>query len=411
MIGLEGSTTGQNGAGRLEHHPVTQEIGGRIASPRAVDVMVVLFMGALAAQEAATRPFGYFRRPIDIVLGVIVVAVLLVRRDFPIGVLLVIASTIFVWNRFLSGDPGTADRALFVAVYTVAAVKGPRWAALAILVEVGAYAPLLRVPGTCDGPCLVATSAMFLFAAIAGNAVREGRRLIGQLREQMELLWRTRGERVRLAVTEERFRVARDLHDMVAHGVTVMVVQAGAARALAMTDRQRTRQALTEVGRMGREALRELSRLLGSLGSDPLGEAAEEAVIDSGGIRTLVEQAAGAGLGVELVIEGEEVSLDPALDISIYRIVQESLTNVRKHAPGARACVTVRYLPDAVEVETIDGGSPTGQRANLAFPGAGQGLIGIAERAALFGGRSEASPTLEGGFRVRVRVPREPVLL
>jgi signal transduction histidine kinase len=409
MIGLERSTTGPGGVGRLKRHPVAQQIERWIAIPRVVDVMVVLFMAALAAQEAATKPFGYFRRPIDIAFGIVVVAILLVRRNFPIVVLLVVASTILVWNRFLSGDPGTADRALLVAVYTVAALRGPRWAALAILVEVGAYTPLLWVPGTCDGPCLIGFSAIFVFAAIAGNAVREGRRLIGQLQEQTEVLRRTRGERVRLAVTDERFRVARDLHDMVAHGVTVMVVQAGAARALARTDPQRARQALIEVDRMGQQALRELGALLDSLRSDPLVEFGPPSPIGQDGVRSLVEEARNAGLQVELLIEGEKPPLDPALEISIYRIVQESLTNVRKHAPGAPTWVTVRHLPDAVEVETADAGSPTGGRTNTEVPGAGQGLIGVAERAALFGGHAEAGPTPEGGFRVQARLPREPV--
>ncbi len=407
MIGVEGSTTGLDGVERLKRHAVARGVGRWIAVPRAVDVMVVLFIGALAAQEAATKPFGYFRRPIDIALGVIMVAVLLVRRDFPIGVLFVVASAIFVWNRFLSGDPGTADRALFVAVYSVAAVRGRRWAVLAILAEVAAYAPLLSIPGSCDGPCLVGFSAIFVFAAIAGIAVRDGRLLIGQLRAQTEILRKTREERARVAVAEERFRVARDLHDMVAHGVTVMVVQAGLARALATTDRRRAREALSEVDQMGREALRELSTLLGSLDSESL--SVEPALAtDRGGVRSLVEEAATAGLPVRLLIQGAEAPLDPALEISLYRIVQESLTNVRKHAPGAHTVVALRYLPEAVEVETVDTGS-TGEPATGVIPGSGHGLVGMAERADLFGGRVEAGPTPEGGFRVLVRLPKEPV--
>jgi signal transduction histidine kinase len=410
MIGSRRSTTGPGNYDRFERHPIAEEVRRFIALPRVADVMVVLAMTALAAQETITKSLGHSWTPLDIVLGAVVVGALLVRRDIPLLALLVVASTIFAWNRFLSGDPGTADRALLVAVYTVATVRGLKWAALAIAVQVLAYAPLLWVPETCDGPCLVGLSAIFVFAAIAGNGVREGRRSIEELQQQTELLRRTREERVRLAVTEERFRVARDLHDMVAHGVTVMVVQAGAARALANTEPLRAHEALVAVDAMGQEALRELSSLVDSLGSDPLAVVGSTPRIDRESLRSLVDKAAGTGLRVELLIEGEEGPVDPALEISLCRIVQETLTNVRKHAPEARASIRVRYLPDAVEVEALDTGSAVG-RTEPAIPGAGQGLIGIAERAALFGGHAEAGPTPDGGFRVRARLPKEPAMV
>ncbi len=117
-----------------------------------------------------------------------------------------------------------------------------------------------------------------------------------------------------------------------------------------------------------------------------------------------------AGLRVELLIEGEPGLLDAGLELAVYRIIQEALTNIRKHAPGARAWVEVRLSRDAVEIEVTDTGQAAGASSS-GVPGAGQGLVGIAERAALFGGEAEAGPTAEGGFRVRARLGRESVLV
>jgi signal transduction histidine kinase len=289
----------------------------------------------------------------------------------------------------------------------VAALRGPRWAVLAIIVEVAVYTPLTRIPNTCDVFCLVGWSGLFVFAAIGGTAVYQGRRLNEELGAQTELLRRTREERVRVAVTEERTRVARDLHDVVAHGLTVMVVQAGAARALVSGNPSRAREALAAVDRAGRDALRELGSLMSSLGSIPL-DAAPLPDGEHPSIRSLVDHAVSTGMRIELSIEAEPDGLDPGLEVSLYRIAQEALTNVRKHAPGARASVRVRYSSLAVEVEVTDSGLAT-EAAETTVPGAGQGLIGIAERAALFGGEMEAGPTAEGGFRLRARLPRQAV--
>jgi signal transduction histidine kinase len=292
----------------------------------------------------------------------------------------------------------------------VAALRGPRWAVLAIIVEVAVYTPLTWIPNTCDVFCQVGWSGLFLFAAIGGTAVYHGRRLNEELGAQTELLRRTREERVRLAVTEERTRVARDLHDVVAHGLTVMVVQAGAARALVATNPSRAREALDAVDSAGREALRELDSLMSSLGSDPVDAPESLPEGEHLSIRSLVDHAVSAGMHIELSIEAEPDALDPGLEISLYRIVQEAMTNVRKHASGARAWIEVRYSPQTVEVEVIDSGSPT-QLVERGVPGAGQGLIGIGERAALFGGEMEAGPTADGGFRMRTKLLREPVTL
>jgi signal transduction histidine kinase len=376
--------------------------------PAVVDAFVVLGMAALAADEIVTKPYGYFGRPVDIALGVLVVGVLWFRRRHALLVLAAVGTSVFVWNAFLNGDPYTADRAMLAAVFSAAAFRGPAWAFAAIGAQIVAYAPLAAIPGTCDISCQAAWTPLFVFAAVAGLAVREAGRLTEQLTEQSEILRRTRAERVRMAVTEERTRVARDLHDMVAHGVTVMVVQAGAASALVATDPARAERALTGVERAGRDALRELGSLVESLGWRGGANTESLAETELHSVAELVEQAKSEGLLVELMIEGDPGPVDPGLGVSLYRVVQEALTNVRKHAPGARAWVQVRYLADGVEVDVTDTG-PVAQRPREGVPGAGLGLIGISERVALFRGHAEAGPTAEGGFRVHARLARDRV--
>jgi signal transduction histidine kinase len=193
---------------------------------------------------------------------------------------------------------------------------------------------------------------------------------------------------------------------MVAHGLTLMVIQAGAARWLGESDPVKAREALRAVEAAGGQALNELDTLVGSL--DPVDRDREEALPANAHleVRTLVEEAAAAGMGVELVCRGDPRPLAAGLEVSLYRIVQEALTNVTKHAPGAIARVELRYVPEGIEIEVTDqGGHPDANQSPI--PGAGQGLIGISERAALFGGRSECGQTPDGGFRVWASLSEE----
>jgi signal transduction histidine kinase len=233
-----------------------------------------------------------------------------------------------------------------------------------------------------------------------------GRRINAKLEEQTGLLERTRDERARLAVAEERTRVAREMHDVVAHAVTGMVVQAGGARMVAASDGPLAAAALEDVQEMGHEALQELRSLVDSLDPHPmpLGTEPPPAPPDIG---SLIETVSRGGQRVVLLEEGK-ADVDQGIQISLYRIIQEALTNVRKHAPEANATVSVRHLPQAVEIEVVNDASPMVERAT-AVPGAGHGLKGIRERASIFGGTAEAGPTAEGGFRVRVRLPLELV--
>lgn len=203
----------------------------------------------------------------------------------------------------------------------------------------------------------------------------------------------------RVAVAEERARIARELHDVVAHAVSVMVLQVGAVRHRLPEDLEPDRDALRNVEEAGRTALAEMRTLLGALRHD--GE--EAALAPSPTMAALDRLAAdvtAAGLQVETRIEGESVELPHALELSAYRIVQEGLTNALKHGAAHNAVVTVRYLPDELELEVRDDGrgvSPT--------DGLGHGLVGVGERVKIFGGRVSAGPCEDGGFALRATLP------
>jgi signal transduction histidine kinase len=221
------------------------------------------------------------------------------------------------------------------------------------------------------------------------------------LAAQAELLERQRELLAHEAVTEERARIARELHDLVAHNVSVMVVQAGAERHALAEDQESTREALTSIEQSGRQALAEARRLLGMLrtGGDH-DELAPQPSIDQ--IDFLVEQIERAGLPVKLEIEGEAVPLPAGVDLCAYRVVQEGLTNALKHAGPAQAEVLLRYTPLRLDVQVRDDGrgapAPNGD-------GAGHGLIGMRERVALYGGELRTGPRDGGGFEISAQIP------
>jgi signal transduction histidine kinase len=208
----------------------------------------------------------------------------------------------------------------------------------------------------------------------------------------------------REAVAEERARIAREMHDSVAHSVSVMVLQAGAAEQVLAVSPDRARESLQTIQDIGREAIVELRRMLGLL-RDPVEDASLAPQPSVGRLDTLFGQVRAAGLPVELTIEGQPRRLPPGVDRSAYRIVQEGLTNALKHAGPAHASVTLRYGDRALELEVLDDG-----RGATDANGGGFGLIGMRERAALYGGELDAGARPGGGYALRARLPleREP---
>jgi signal transduction histidine kinase len=208
------------------------------------------------------------------------------------------------------------------------------------------------------------------------------------------------GELARTAVGEERARIARELHDVVAHSVSIIAVQAGAAEELIERDPDKARQHMVSVRRTAREAMSEMRRLLDVLRTDEPGYVPQAGLAR---LPDLLEETRVAGVPVELVERGERPRLAPGLDLVAFRVVQESLTNVRKHAPGARTRVQFRYGPKTLELEVVNEAAQTPTSANGGR--AGHGLIGMRERVRLFDGSFDAQPIASGGFRVSATLP------
>jgi signal transduction histidine kinase len=238
-------------------------------------------------------------------------------------------------------------------------------------------------------------------ACLIASALRRRGERAAELERRARRLESDREERARAAVVEERTRIARDLHDLIAHSVSLMTVQAGAARLVLPDDPARAHEPLLSVEETGREALAEMRRLFGIVRGDE-GDAALAPQPGLARLDALLEQAGKAGLPVELEVEGARRTLPPGVDLTAYRIVQEALTNARKHGGAGRAQVTIRYGREALDVEIRN----DRRRARVAKE-AGHGLVGMRERVSLYGGELEAGPQGEGGYAVRARLPVE----
>jgi signal transduction histidine kinase len=293
---------------------------------------------------------------------------------------------------------------ILIYLYTVAAAR-PRRVSLAGLAA--AEGLLLVVwlanPGAVgDGGTLVVDGLIMAAAWWLGDVSRRRQEAIVAARERAAELEAAREELARRAVTEERLRIARELHDVVAHSMSIIAVQSGVGAHLLDSRPEEARKALAAVEVTSRQALVEMRRLLGVLRqeAEPRGGLAPAPGL--GGVEALAAEVARAGVRVEVRIEGTPAELPAGLELSAYRIVQEALTNVVRHAGPATARVAVRYAADRVEVEVADDGrdgDPAGQDHG------GHGIAGMRERAALYGGTLEAGPRPGGGFRVAASLP------
>jgi len=327
--------------------------------------------------------------------SVVTIGVLLARRRFafgaPVAVFGAVAAVSFVESNF-----APASFAIFLTLLASAFLLGMaperRQALAAIPICVAAMAIAIRNHPSDGVEDFVFVTLLVICAWVAGFAFKS------KLADVHEHQLRAE-EAAKLAVSEERNRITRELHDVLAHSVSVMTVQASAVRRRLTPEQEREREALLTVEETGRQALAEMRRLVGIMRT----EEETAALAPQPGLGTLpalVEQVRQSGLPVELKVEGEPVALPAGVDLSAYRIVQEALTNTLKHAGPARAWVAVRYAGADVEIEVANDGRSQGEA-----DGAGYGLVGMRERVALCGGELHSGPRPGGGYRISARLP------
>ena len=334
-------------------------------------------------------------------------ALLAVRRRWPIPVLWLSALALVPYWVLDYVDTG-ATVIMLVLLYTVAA-NCERDRALPHVLGVTALLVAVMVAGVVasaeDLPAIAVLGNVVIFvtAFVLGDSVRNRRAYLAEVEARAERAEAERETAARQAVQEERTRIARELHDVVAHSVSVMVVQAGAARRVLDRHPDQTVESLEIIERTGHAALDELRRVLGVLRAEHAhASTAPQPTADD--ISGLVDQWREAGLRVVLRVDGSPTDVAPGVGLTMYRVVQEALTNVMKHAGPASATVDLRYRPDAVTiVVTDDGRGPVTDADRV--PSAGQGLIGMRERVELFGGDLTVGPRPGGGFLVRATLP------
>lgn len=308
------------------------------------------------------------------------------------------------------GDPLYSQAAFPIAVYSVARFAGFRAGLAAVAVGIaGAFVGSYRwLDSWQAGPVtaaaltsyVVTITAIVLVAWALGLTLQSRARYVTAVLERAEQAVRAADQQAALAAAQERARIARDLHDVVAHGLSVMVVQADGARYAAAADPRSVLPALETIAGTGRTALSDMRRMLGLMRSEADGPARPQPRLAD--LAELVAQAEAAGARVEADLPPPDADVPEAVALTTYRVVQEALSNVRRHAgpaPGVRVRVGVDR--DAVEVEVDD----DGRGAATGTDGRGLGLVGMRERVALHGGRMEAGPAARGGFRVTARIP------
>jgi signal transduction histidine kinase len=287
----------------------------------------------------------------------------------------------------------------FAAGFLVAMVRDRSQAIAGLAIGVGVIAVAAHNDPTGGAGNFVFVSIVFTIIWTVGFAIGHKLHEADEAKERAERAEREREERARLAVSDERARIARELHDVVGHSVSVMTVQASAVRRLLREHQEKEREALQVVEQTGREALAEMRRMVGVLRRPEEAPAlAPQPSLEH--LDRLVEHAREAGLPVELRLEGTPEPLPTGVDLTAYRLVQEGLTNALKHAKAQRAEVVVRYGDGYVELAVSDDGRGVGSG-----DGGGHGLVGMRERVSVYGGELEAGPRAEGGYRLRARLP------
>ncbi|MFJ2719096.1 sensor histidine kinase [Streptomyces sp. 6-11-2] len=380
--------------------------------------LILLGLSGVSVSSINGAPGHHGSVGATLALSLVLCVVVALRRRVP-EKMLVLAGAAGVAQLVLDVETMVANFAMLVIIYTVAAI-GARWASRFALAGGLCAATLaqMRWPqhdASALGNVAIAVfqTVPFALAWVLGDSMRTRRAYFAQLEERAARLEKEREAQSKVAVAAERARIARELHDVVAHNVSVMVVQADGAAYVLDAAPDQAKKALETISSTGRQALAEMRRLLGVLRTgehQESGEYVPQPDVDQ--IEDLVEQCRGSGLPVDFRIEGTPRPLPSGVELTAYRIVQEALTNTRKHGgPNAGASVRLVYFDDGLGllVEDDGKGAPHELYEEGGADGEGHGLIGMRERVGMVGGTLDAGPRPGGGFRISALLPLKPV--
>ena len=369
--------------------------GRRIAHahPLAIDALVAAVILAVCTAWLVQSDFA---NPRTVLVQTALIAVIAVRRLWPAAVFL--AASAIGLTQWLLGFSVPGDVALLVALYTVAAHQSRTRALLAAgVLEVGAVMAAVKwePAGTLPRSLLFLTATV-VAALFAGMTAASGSRYLAWMDERARRLELERDQQATIAAAAERTRIARELHDIVSHSLSVVITLADAAALVSRTDPDQGADAMTEVSEVGRHALSDMRAMLGVLRTDeaPPGQAPLPPQPGVGQLGALMERIRATGLDVSLSVDGTPFPLGAAAELTAYRIVQEALTNTLRHAAARQAWVTISYDEPEVRIRVADDGTPAGLNAQ------GHGIDGMRERAALHHGALYAGPAGGGGWLV-----------
>ncbi|WP_028810304.1 sensor histidine kinase [Streptomyces flavidovirens] len=388
--------------------------------PTSVDSFWAVLLFGFSLLWAVEASMGTEPRIAAFPIITLLCLVVALRRRAPEKMLL-LAIAMGVAQLVFDVEVNPADWAMLVIIYTVAASDGPRWISRLALMGGLAAAPLAQLrwpadPGNSSALesvfFMVVMALPFALAWVLGDSMRTRRAYFAELEERAARLEKEREAQSKVAVAAERARIARELHDVVAHNVSVMVVQADGAAYVLDASPAQARQALETISTTGRQALAEMRRLLGVLRTGEHQESGEYVPQpDVEQIEDLVEQVRTAGLTVDFKVEGTPRPLPSGVELTAYRIVQEALTNTRKHGgPEAGASVRLVYFDDGLGLLVEDDGRGAAHELyeDGGADGQGHGLIGMRERVGMVGGTLDAGPRPGGGFRISALLPLKP---
>lgn len=378
--------------------------------PLVADVLLAAGAGVGAALFDV---FGHdYRSPGAPIWDLVLAVPLALRRRTPAAAAALIAAICLA--QWLAGVVANGDLIVLIMLYSLAVWERRRWllAAAIVIAEIGVVMVVVRwAPGAHQLLSGLMATGTVTAALAAGFYVRIRRAYLASMLERAETAERDRDRQAQIAVAQERARMAREMHDVIAHSLAVMITLNDAVAAV--TDAGTVRDTVTQASDVGRQALSEMQRMLGVLRSDGPAELTPQPGTTQ--LADLIAIVRSAGLSVELAVCGDRAELAPTAQLTIYRIVQESLTNVLKHARNVqRVVVAITYRPDRVRVHVTNDGDP---ELLQTIPAQGHGLVGMRERSALYDGQFEAGPLLGGGWKVvadfniaTTRVAENPVI-